>query len=233
MSASARCWPADRRTFPKDSPVSSRSLIFCLCALLLFAAHQTAAKTLGLSAADLRDVEKAETYLNEIKSVRAHFLQVAAAGGSAEGMLYLSRPGKLRMDYDDPSPIVIVTSGAFLVYHDRKLLQTTYIDLDSTLAGVLVKPNIRLNAGELKVTGVSHETGVLSIVVTKSDGDAMGRVTLVFSETPFALKQWHILDPQGQTTSISLFDVKQDVKIDPELFRFKDPAFFKGDQNSR
>ena len=47
---------------------------------------------------------------------------------------------------------------------------------------------------------------------------------LIFSDKPLALRKWEITDPQGVRTSVSLADVRRGLKLDPQLFQFKDPA---------
>ena len=77
-----------------------------------------------LSPQDRADVERAETYLNQITTLKARFLQLAPHGGQAEGTAYFSRPGRMRLQYDPPSPMLVVADGTFLIVsHNRKSLE--------------------------------------------------------------------------------------------------------------
>ena len=194
---------------------------FLLALLPVTAAH-------AFSAADQAEIDKAETYLNQISTLKAHFLQANPNGDTNEGTVYLSRPGRLRLEYDPPSPILVVTHGSFLVYYDKDLQQTSYVDVDSTPAGVLVKPKVQLNAGELTVSRVSHNPGVVNITVTKRDDPRQGNITLTFTEKPFQLRQWKVLDQQGQVTTVSLFDASSGQSLDNALFEFNDPKMTDG-----
>jgi outer membrane lipoprotein-sorting protein len=169
------------------------------------------------------ELDKAEAYLNSIGTLKAHFLQVASSGDTAEGTVYLARPGRLRLDYDPPSPVLVVTHGTFLVYYDKQLKQTSYVDVDSTPAGVLVKPRVQLDQGELKVTHVGHSDGLLTVTVIRRQDPSQGSITLIFNEQPLQLRQWRVIDAQGQTTTVSLYDLHPGVKLDNELFVFRDP----------
>jgi outer membrane lipoprotein-sorting protein len=174
---------------------------------------------------DQADVQKAEDYLNSIKTLQARFMQVAPDGGTAEGTVYLSRPGRMRLEYDPPSPVLVVADGTFLIYYDKKLQQTSYLGLDSSPAGVLVQPDVKLNGGDLKVTKIAHPPGLMDITVTKKSDPAQGHITLVFTQSPFQLKQWQVTDQQGQITTVSLFDARSGVSLDKKLFVFNDPKF--------
>ncbi len=179
------------------------------------------------SANDLKDVDRAESYLNAITILRARFLQVAPDGSTAEGTLSLSRPGKLRLDYDPPTPMIILATGDWLVYHDSQLDHTSYIDIDSTPAALLVKKDLKLNSDGASVTGVAHKPGVLEITAVKEKDPRQGKITLIFAEAPFQLKQWQVTDAKGQTTIVSLFDAHTDAKFDPNIFRDRDPHVFE------
>ncbi len=178
--------------------------------------------------ADRADVDRAEGYLNGITTFKAHFMQVSPDGGTAEGTVYLWRPGRLRLDYDPPSPIQVIADGNFLIYYDKQLKQVSYVGLDSTPAGILVRPQVKLDGNDLKVTKVGHQPGILTVTVTKAADPAQGRISLVFTEQPFQLRQWQVTDPQGQVTTVSLFDAQTGLVLDKDLFYFKDPKLGHG-----
>ena len=195
---------------------------FGLLALLAAGSAEAA-----LSPNDQKDVERAEAALNAAVTLRARFLQVAPDASTAEGTLSLSRPGKLRLDYDPPTPMIILANGDWLVYHDSQLDHTSYVDIDSTPAALLVKKDLRLNADGATVTGVAHKPGLVEISAVKEKDPRQGKITLIFSEAPYQLKQWLITDAQGQTTTVSLYDSRTDAKFDPNIFRDRDPHVFE------
>jgi len=199
-----------------------KQMIFGLLALLAASSADAA-----LSANDQKDVDRAEAYLNAVTTLRARFLQVAPDGGTAEGTLSLSRPGKLRLDYDPPTPMIILANGDWLVYHDSQLDHTSYVDIDSTPAALLVRKDLRLNGNGATVTGVVRKPGVLEISAVKEKDPRQGKITLIFTEAPFQLKQWLVTDPQGQTTTVSLYNPRTDVKFDDRIFRDRDPDVFE------
>jgi outer membrane lipoprotein-sorting protein len=180
----------------------------------------------ALSGADHADIARAETYLNAVTTLKARFIQVAPDGSNVEGTVYLSRPGRMRLEYDPPSPILIIANHSWLIYHDKQLLQTSYVGIDSTPAGVLVKPQVQLDADGLAVTRVAHQPGMLDITVINKNDPAQGRITLIFTEAPFQLRQWQVVDGQGQLTTVSLFDAHAAVTLDDGLFEFHDPRNF-------
>jgi len=209
--------------------ILARCAAVSLAILVLLSAGAQAAepKQMPLSAADKADVERAEAYLNGITTLKARFLQVSPNGTSIEGDAYLSRPGKLRLQYDPPSPLLVVADGTFLIVHDRQLGEPSYIPLGSTPAGILVRADLRLEGGDVMVTRVTRLPGVVRVSMVEAEDAAAGEITMVFSDKPFQLRQWQVRDAQNQVTTVSLFESQAGLSLDPKLFEFKDPNFLK------
>ncbi len=185
------------------------------------------AADLQLTAQDHADIARIETYLNGLHTLKARFLQVAPDGATSGGVAWLDRPGRMRFQYDKPSPLLLVAGHSLLVYYDRELRQTTNIPLDATPLGLLLRDNLKL-AGDVTVTGIERQPGQLQVTMvrTKSPGD--GSLTLVFADQPLALRQWAVVDSQHQETRVSLFDVELGGTFDPDMFTFIDPKVMPG-----
>jgi outer membrane lipoprotein-sorting protein len=209
-----------------------RLLIAVVTAVFLAALSPTGAAAatpvaIDLGKAERADLARVEAYLNGVKTVRARFMQISSTGELAEGDFYLLRPGKMRVQYSPPVPILIVADGTWLIYYDRELEQVSYIPLDSTPAGILVADKISLLADDVTVTAFEHQAGMVRITLVRTDSPEEGSLTLVFSDQPLTLRKWTVVDAQGVVTNVSLIDAHFDVPLDPNLFRFKNPKLFK------
>jgi len=185
----------------------------------------TAALCAALPAYALNDAEtaalkKAEAYLNTIKTLKARFLQVNPDGGSHEGDFYLSRPGKMRLVYDPPTPMLMVADGAFLIYVDTEMNDASHIGLGDTPAGILLKENMSFSDPAVKLGGVKLGPGTIEITASMAKDPGAGKLTMVFSDGPLELRQWRVIDPQNKEVTVTLFDAKQGVTLDKELFRY-------------
>ena len=181
-----------------------------------------------LGDAERADIARIEAYLNGVSTLSARFLQVTSTGTYSEGTLYLWRPGRMRVEYDPPVPILIVADGRSLVYHDRKLEQVSYLGLESTPAGILLAETVSLSKS-VTVTGFERGSGALRVRLVKTEDPLEGSLTLVFGDRPLTLKKWVVTDPQGVTTTISLLGARYGHPLNPELFRFVDPNRLKTD----
>ncbi len=199
-------------------------------ALALFVA-QSGARAQSAAAppsdADRTDIARAESYLDSIRTLESRFLQIGPDGSVAEGSFYLSRPGKLRLDYDAPNPNLLVADGRAFVHIDRHLQTIAYLPIDSTPAGLLVRERIRLS-GDVRVVAVERGPAVLRIAVVQAQDPRAGRLVLIFAERPFSLASWSFVDSQGLTTRLSLLDANLGQPIDPARFTFVDPNQARG-----
>ncbi len=178
------------------------------------------APAFALSEAESAAVKKVEAYLNDVKTLKARFLQVNPDGTSHEGDLYVSRPGRMRLVYDPPTPMLMVADGKFLIYVDTQMNDASHIDLNDTPAGILLKENLSFTDSAVKLGGVKLGPGTVEITAAMAKDPGAGKLTLVFSDAPFELRQWRVLDAQNKEVTITLFDAKQGGNLDKNLFRY-------------
>ncbi len=190
-------------------------------------AEAVIARTLSLTKADINDLVRLEASLNSIKTIRARFLQVSSSGDYTEGMLHLSRPGRMRIEYDPPNPILVIADGTNLIYVDRELEQASAIFLSLTPADILLKDNFSFISKDILITGFQRSPGVLRMSIVKADDPLEGKLTLIFSDKPLELRKWSVADAQGITTTVSLLGPEFGLKLDPALFDYEMPEFDK------
>ena len=203
-----------------------RRFLLGLLPLLLLAPDLHAQPGFQPTAQDKADLARIEAYLNNLKALKARFLQVAPDGAISQGTAWLERPGRMRFQYDPPSPLLLVAGHGLVVFHDKSLNQTSNIPIGQTPLGILLSDNLKL-AGDVTVTGMQRLPGQIqvSLVRTASPGD--GTLTLIFADNPLALRQWTVLDAQHQETRVTLFNAETGGNFDPKLFEFVDPRLFQ------
>jgi outer membrane lipoprotein-sorting protein len=181
------------------------------------------APQLQLGAEDRAELARIEQYLNGFRTVRSGFLQQSSNGETAQGQLYLSRPGRLRIDYQPPVPILVIADGTLLIYYDRKLEQVSHVPLASTPASILLDKQISLSEGSLEVTEFVHAEDTIFVSVVRTHTPGEGSITLTFRKDPLQLQQWSVTDAQGIVTVVTLIEPQFDVDLERALFVFKDP----------
>lgn len=176
-----------------------------------------------LSAEDIADLKRVETYLNGVRTLQSRFVQVAPDGRQATGTFYLSRPGRMRLEYDPPITDFVVADGLFLFYWDGQMRQQSNTPIGSTLADFILRKEFTLS-GDVTVKDVHRAPGVLEVTLFETRDSGKGAITLVFEDRPLTLRKWRVLDAQGLTTEVGLMNPRFGVPLDRELFYFREPS---------
>ncbi len=166
------------------------------------------------------ELQRIEAYLNSMTTVKASFSQTSSNGQTANGTVYISRPGKMRIEYTSPHKDVIVAAGGRITYWDSGMETMSNIAADSTPLPIILRSTVSLS-GDVKVLGVNRVGGGLN--VTLSNSRFGGRVTLAFDEQPMRLRGWNVVDAQGISTTVALGALETGVSIPRNKFQFFDP----------
>ncbi|MEQ8558094.1 MAG: outer membrane lipoprotein carrier protein LolA [Henriciella sp.] len=177
-----------------------------------------------LTAADRQAIlDKAASALASAKTAKGRFTQVSPDGGVTHGDFALRRPGRMRFDYDAPTPILIVSDGTTVAMEDSELETVDRVPLASTPLGLILDDKLDFKS-EARVVDVKRGNKEVAITVEDRAGESEGQLTLFFDKATYQLNSWRALDANRQTTLVSLEDVKTNVSVDPRLFIMEDPA---------
>ena len=159
--------------------------------------------------------------LNAVETLQARFQQSDDVGGVFSGTLYLRRPGRLRFEYDAPTPLLIVSDGQTVAIEDSELETVDRAPLRSTPLWWLLKPEINL-AQDASILDLWVEAENVYLTVQDPAGEMQGRLTLVFRLSDYALVEWYAWDAFGQVTRLSLTEMRTDLTLNPRLFVLED-----------
>jgi outer membrane lipoprotein-sorting protein len=162
---------------------------------------------------------RVSSYLSSLQTLVGNFVQVGPDGSKTKGDFYIQKPGKVRFEYEAPSPIDIVADGSSLAVRDRKLATQDIYPLSQTPLRFLLSDRIDL----LKDTNVVNVTADdVFVSVTIEEKQALigtSRLMLMIGAKDGQLKQWTVTDPQGYDTTVAVYNLDTSKKIDPGLFR--------------
>ncbi len=190
-------------------------------------ASPAAADRAALDDGDHAAIARAEAYLNGLTTLQARFVQLDASGEAATGSLKVKRPGRMRFEYDPPTPILLVSPGAELIYYDRDLKTATRLAWEDTPAWFLLADRVSLApGGPYRVVDVHRSPGLLVFTAVDTDSPDDGRIAVSFSDRLGMLKLtgWVVVDALGQPTRVTLFNMAANRPIDDRAFVFNEPV---------
>ncbi|QEX25157.1 outer-membrane lipoprotein carrier protein [Hypericibacter adhaerens] len=201
---------------PADATPTRREVLKTLGALPLIAAGASSLWSVPAAAAtpsakeltgqDRADLKRAADYLNGITTMRAKFQQYSNTAGLAFGKIYLRRPGRLRVEYDPPLKVIIVADGLVVSYYDQELDQISQVPIGSSPLWFLLRETVSFSNG-VTVSDLQRQPGSLRVSAFESGSPEAGQIELLFADNPIELRQWTILDPQGNQIRVGLQDV--------------------------
>jgi outer membrane lipoprotein-sorting protein len=164
-------------------------------------------------------VQRANAYLNSVTTLVSDFVQTGADGRVISGKLYVQKPGRLRFEYDRPSPLEIIADGTSVAVRNRRLNTQDVYFIAQTPLKFLLKSTIDL-ARDVKILDVTGDASATTIrVEDRATLGGTSRISLIFRNTDFALVRWQINDAQGGNTLIALSNMDTQRRPDPSLFR--------------
>lgn len=162
-------------------------------------------------------IKQAEKYINDIKNLKAEFVQQNPNGSTIRGVIYISRPGKMRIAYAAPSQLKIIANGTWLIQHDPVMSETSHVTLDSTPAGFLLSDNLDIN-GKMNVVSTKSDNYEMLIVLAPKVDNNFRRLEIRFEQYPLRLDGWKIEDLQGNITTVRLLNITRPTELNPRLF---------------
>jgi outer membrane lipoprotein-sorting protein len=162
---------------------------------------------------------RVSAYLSSLQTLVGNFVQVGPDGSRSKGDFYIQKPGKVRFEYDDPSPIDIIADGSSVAVRDRKLATQDIYPLSQTPLRYLLSDRIDL-LKDTNVISVTADDVFISVIIEEKQAlIGTSRLMLMVGAKDGQLKQWTVTDPQGYDTTVAVYNLDSSKKVDPGLFK--------------
>lgn len=194
-----------------------------LTSLLLIAAAPAPIVPDDAKLADVRAWFRATTTMS------ADFTQTSANGTTLRGKMTLSRPGKIRFEYEPNVPLLVVANGTALYVVNSKNRTVQRWPIRNTPLAVLLDADIDIGKYAHVATAASDApSGSIQLVAQDPKRPQLGTINLYFyraagSPAGLSLAGWRVVDAQGNNTQIQLGMAKFNEPVARDRFTFVDP----------
>jgi outer membrane lipoprotein-sorting protein len=161
--------------------------------------------------------QKIADHFASVRTMAGEFVQLGPKGEQTGGKFFIERPGKIRFNYEAPSNIRVVADGKSVVVNNKKLDTWDIYPLSKTPLKLLLDERIDLSGSSVK--SIKEDPDLTTIVMGNDSVFGNSKITLLFDPNNYELRQWTITDAQGKDTTVMIFNVQTDVKLDPKLFK--------------
>jgi outer membrane lipoprotein-sorting protein len=189
---------------------------FILAAALI--AAPAAAQTGGLA--------QVQAHLRAVTTMTAGFAQTDRTGRTLTGTITMKQPGKIRFQYQQDVPLLIVGDGKALTFIDYKVNQVSRWPVGNSPLGLLIDPSKDISRYAHLVPG--SPDGRIVIEGRDPKHPEFGTITIGFAPRAGApgglmLAGWSVLDAQGNRTTTVLSDQKFGMAVSDKTFLWRDP----------
>jgi outer membrane lipoprotein-sorting protein len=160
--------------------------------------------------------QRIASHFSSVKTMMGEFVQFGPRGEQTGGKFYIERPGKLRFNYEAPSPMRVIADGRNVVIGNQKLKTWDLYPLSKTPLSLLLSDKIDLSNS--KVRNVKEEADLTTIVLGDKSIFGDSTITLMFDPKTFDLRQWTTTDAQNKDTTVMIFNVQTGVDFDKRVF---------------
>ena len=172
------------------------------------------------------ELARVQGHLRAIKTMTADFAQTDQNGKTLTGTLTLKQPGRIRFQYQEGVPLLIVGDGKALTMIDYKVNQVSRWPIGDSPLSILLDPSRDLSRYAHAIP--SSVPGRLLIEGRDPKHPEFGKITIGFTEAPSApgglmLAGWTVLDAQGNRSTIILSNQKFNKPVSDRTFLWRDP----------
>lgn len=167
---------------------------------------------------DNERIKKIEDYLNKLNNISSNFIQINSDGLKVKGKLFLSKPGKLRIEYEKKENPLIIADGKWLHYFDIELNEIQSVTIEKSPAWILLKKKVNLKK-DFKIETLNKKNNKTFITLSNKDLENIKTIKLIFLNKPLTLKGWMIIDSNEIQTTVSLLKIKKINKFNSKTFQ--------------
>ncbi|WP_375229661.1 LolA family protein [Roseobacter sp. S98] len=183
-----------------------------------FLAFGLAMAAISPAAADQLSLNAISNYLNGLKTAQGSFTQINDDGTLSTGKVFISRPGKMRFEYDPPEQALVIAEASAVVIIDKKSNQPpeTY-PLRRTPLSLILARNVNLARASM-VTNHTFDGTATIVTAQDPENPEYGNIQMSFTDNPVQLRQWIVNDANGGTTTVILGEFETGMNLPSSLF---------------
>jgi outer membrane lipoprotein-sorting protein len=196
----------------------ARAMTLFSAAALCFGLSQPAlAQTQTTQEQVVAFLNQVEAQIETITTARGRFMQISDSGQIVRGDISIARPRRMRFDYDEPSPALLVADGRFIGTYNTKDETSAHRQINQTPLKFLLNedPDLANGVKVLKIERVAE-----SVLVTIQDrrNPNQGQLVLVLDTRTLELRAWQVIDDKGERTTVRLESMTYGVSLSNALF---------------
>ncbi len=159
--------------------------------------------------------DRVVNYLEGFHSLKSEFVQINNNGDILSGNLYVSRPGKFRIEYNQ-IPLLLISDAKKLAVINKDLKNISFHKIDEVPVSVLLFKELSMS--NISILKLKEKENMLSVELMDSKYKDQGFVEILFEVKPFMMKKWTIYKKDNTKTEVFFNNIFIDKKLSQKLF---------------
>tara|TARA_Y100001968_G_C19449680_1_gene767657 strand:+ start:1811 stop:2410 length:600 start_codon:yes stop_codon:yes gene_type:complete len=161
------------------------------------------------------NIKKIFSYLENFSTLKSDFVQINNNGSILTGKILLSRPGKIRIEYNE-NPLVVISDGKKVATVNKKLKNVAFYSLNDIPIKMLLYNDFELE--KVKILNYREKDNNLFLNLTEKKFAEEGFVEIIFEKNPFQMKKWTVISNDQSKTEVLLNNLEFDLEIKKNKF---------------
>lgn len=167
------------------------------------------------------DLTKISNFFNSFNSISAEFIQLSSNGDKKTGILKVEKPNKIRVEYLNPSGLLLISDGLKLAVINEKLDNISLYKKDELPIGLFLNNDFLIE--KKNIINYSDKDNIIEIELSYNNLKDQRSITFFFEKKPLQLKKWTIKEANGIETIMYLNNITFNEKLNKKEFTITDP----------
>ena len=164
------------------------------------------------------ELDQVISYLDSIETLGADFRQVNHDGSISKGVLYIKKPGRLRMVYASPDTTVVIVNNEFVTILDaRNSASYQKLSISNNPLRLLLSSELELNLEDSIIDFNSSNLKTTIIVSDKKNTD-QGALEIILNNKPLIFEKWVLTNSFNEKIVVNLSNILVGDEFKDSLF---------------
>ena len=154
-------------------------------------------------------------YLESFSSLNSEFIQINNNGDILSGKIFVSRPGKFRIEYEQ-IPLVLISDSKRLASVNRDLKSINFHSTNNNPLSILLFD--KLDMKEVKILNLVERENTLLVEISSANFEDKGFIEILFETKPLVMKKWTVFKTDQTKTEVFFDNLFLNKSLPSRLF---------------
>ena len=154
-------------------------------------------------------------YLESFTSLSSKFIQINNNGEILSGKLFVSRPGKFRIEYEQ-IPLILISDSKRLASVNKDLKSISFHSTNENPLSILLYK--KLDMKKVKILNLIENENTLLVEIASTNFEDKGVIEILFETKPFKMKKWTVFKTDQTKTEVFFDNLLLNKSLPSQLF---------------